>query len=187
MSTVGTLTGSASILSLIQGAIATNGANLIGYIEFDGVKGPSEETEHKNWSSVYDLQFGVTRPVATMTGSQRIERATLSDIAVVKEFDKSSPSLFQKSIEGHVFSKVDIHLVQNVGGKHATVFCKVHLEKVFVSNIASHVVSSQFGLVQMESVSLNYSKIKFEYLHFKADGSQEGWSPANWDVAKGTP
>ena len=159
----------------------------IGYIKFDGVDGSSEETKHKKWSAVYQITGGVTRPVASGSGRQTIEKATLSDFVVVKGFDASSPQLFQKSCQGEVFKKVQIEQVSNVGGQNADTVVKTTLENVYISNYSSSSQQSANGVLPIETLSLNYAKIEIEYTQVGVDGKVGGKSKGKWDIPAGKP
>ena len=159
----------------------------IGYIKFQGIDGSSEETMHKHWSAVYNISGGVARPVASGSGRQTIEKATLTDYVVVKGFDKASPQLFQKSCQGEVFKKVEIDQVSNVGGQHANTVVRIVLEDVYISNYSSHSQQSANGVLPIETLSLNYAKIEVEYTQVGVDGKIGGKSKGTWNVPQGKP
>ena len=159
----------------------------IGYIKFTGLHGSSEETNHKQWSAVYNISGGVKRPVASGSGRQTIEKATLTDMVVVKGFDAASPQLFEKCCKGEVFKEVDIEQVSNVGGNTANTVVKIKLEDVYISNYSSNSQQSPNGVLPIETLSLNFAKIEIEYTQVKVDGKIGGKSKGKWDVPAGKP
>jgi type VI secretion system secreted protein Hcp len=155
----------------------------IGYIQFDGIKGEAQDSGHKDWVKVLTVSQIITRPVASTAGSLRShERATVGDVVIVKEVDKSSPPLYEHACDGKHIAKVVIELTTSVGaGKDAT-FLKYTLENVIISSVSMNGSGGAGGHRPSESVSLNFQKIKWEYTPYDKAGKAQGNVPGGWDV-----
>jgi type VI secretion system secreted protein Hcp len=153
----------------------------IGYVQFDGIKGESQDSKHKDWVKVLAISERIERPVGGTAGSLRShERATVGDVVIIKEVDKSSPPLYEHACDGKHIPKVVIELTTSVGAGHDATFFKYTLENVIVSKVA---MKTDTGLTRAtEEVSLNFQKIKWEYTPYDKAGKAQGNVPAGWDV-----
>lgn len=156
------------------------------YMKFDGIDGESKDKDHDKWSDVLSFSKGIHKAGAGATGqSRRRGIATLEDIQVTKEVDKSSPKLSEAVLGGKVFPKVEIHNTTTYGeGAHVT-FYKIELKDVMVSS-QSFSASGGGNAVPVESFSLNYSEIKETYIEYDSKGSKKGNVEYSWKVEEGT-
>jgi type VI secretion system secreted protein Hcp len=160
---------------------------MAGYIQFDGIKGEAKDSEHKDWSEISSVNFGINRPVLAGASTQRAqEQAVLGDIMVVKELDKASTTLYQKICDGTSIKKVVIDLVTAVGAGKMSSYLKIELENVIVTSAGLSAHSSSAGM-NTEQLSLNFTKIKWTYTPYDDAGKPQGTVPASWDKAKNTP
>jgi type VI secretion system secreted protein Hcp len=154
----------------------------IGYIKLEGIDGSATDSAHKNWSKIFSMSQDVTRPPGGNAGAARNDRATLNDIVVTKEFDKSSPQLFQYSCDGKVIPKVEIHLTTSTGAGKEETYAAYTLEKVRVSNYHSSAAASGDATASTDVIALNFQKTKLEYTSIGQDGSAGGKAQGSWNV-----
>lgn len=160
---------------------------MAGYIKFDGIDGEAKDSGHKNWSEIKSVGFGISRQVLAGAGMQRgQEQAQLQDITVVKELDKSSPTLYQKICDGTSIKKVEINLVTSVGAGKMSSYLKIELENVIITSCSLNAQSSADGM-NTEHLALNFSKVKWTYTPYDEGGKPQGTVPASWDKVKNTP
>lgn len=72
-------------------------------------------------------------------------------------------------------------LIARKAGKDQQEYLKVTMEDLLVSSYQTG-GSGHGGLVPTDQISLNFSKIQFEYKERKADGSLGAATQAGWDV-----
>jgi type VI secretion system secreted protein Hcp len=155
------------------------------FIKFDGIDGECNDKDHKNWSDLLSLSWGLHKAGAGATGQTRRRGVvTVEDVIVTKELDKSSPKLSEAVCSGKVFPKVELHNTASYGDNRAT-FLKYELKNVIVS---SHNVSAAGGgdAVPTETASLNFEEIKQTYIEYDAKGSKKGNVEMTWKVEEGT-
>ena len=93
---------------------------------------------------------------ATQSGAQgSAKKATIHDISITKQIDKSSAKLFQACVSGKHFKKAQIVLSK---GKHTTTYT---LENVLISSAQAN--STKGSAQPTETLSLNYTKIEYKY------------------------
>jgi type VI secretion system secreted protein Hcp len=110
--------------------------------------------------------------------------ATVQDVSITKQMDKSSPKLAESGLSGKVFPKVEIHDTATYGDARGT-FLKYELKNVAVT---SHNVSASGSgnAIPTESLSLNFEEMKQTYTEFDQKGTKKGNVEMTWKVSEGT-
>jgi type VI secretion system secreted protein Hcp len=156
------------------------------FIKFDGVDGETNDKDHKQWSDLLSLSWGLHKAGAGATGQTRRRGvATVEDVTCMKEFDKSSPKLAESILNGKVFPKVEIHDTTTYGDAGRQTFLKYELKNVMVS---SYQTSAAGGgdAVPTDSFSLNFEEVKQTYIEYDAAGKKKGNVEFGWKVEEGS-
>ena len=156
------------------------------FIKFDGIDGEAKDKDHKGWSDILSLSWGLHRAGSGATGQTRRRGVvTVEDVVCTKEYDKSSPKLAEAVCSGKVFPKVEIHNTTTYGEGNRATFLKYELKNVLVS---SHNVSAAGAgdAVPTEAMSLNFEEVKQTYVEYGADGKKVGNVEMTWKVEEGT-
>ena len=104
------------------------------FIKFDGVDGEAKDKDHKQWSDLLSMSWGVHKAGGGATGQTRRRGvATVDDVNITKELDKSSPKLAEAVLTGKVFPKVEIHNTATYGEGRATLSLPINDNLVFLS------------------------------------------------------
>jgi type VI secretion system secreted protein Hcp len=155
------------------------------FIKFDGIDGEAKDKDHKAWSDLLSMSWGLHRAGAGQTGQTRRRGVvTVEDVVCTKEFDKSSPKLAESVCTGKVFPKVEIHDTTTYGEGNRATFLKYELKNVLVS---SHNVSAAGSgdAVPTESMSLNFEEVKQTYVEYDSGGKKKGNVEMTWKVEEG--
>jgi len=154
------------------------------FIKFDGVDGEAQDKDHKSWSSLLSMSWGLHKAGAGATGQTRRRGvATVEDVICTKEYDKASPKLSESVLSGKVFSKVELHNTTTYGDSRAT-FLKYELKNVLVT---THAISATGAgdAVPTETLSLNFEEVKETYVEYDSKGSKKGNVEMTWKVEEG--
>jgi len=138
------------------------------FLKLDGIEGESQDDRHKGEIHIvsYNLAAANSGSAGSNLGSG-VAKAKVQDITFTKVVDKSSPNLFISCCSSKPISTA-VFTVRRAGEKPQE-YLLITLTDVFVSSF-DHMASDTGGLPS-ESVSLNFSKIKFEYKPQLADGT----------------
>ena len=150
------------------------------FLKVDGVEGESADHKHKNEIQLESFSFGESQG-GTMAfgGGGGAGKVQMQDFHFVMKASKASPKLFLACAEGeHIKKGV---LVCRKAGKEQQEFLKVTMSDLLVSSYQTS-GSSHGDEVPTDQVSLNFSKIEFEYKDQKADGTLGGTTKAGYDV-----
>jgi len=154
-------------------------AEAVAYLKFDGVDGESTDKDHKDWIDIESFSQTITRESGDgSTGATRTRgAATMGDIVVVKELDKSSPKLAESILMGKVFPTVKFQLTSSAG-----TYFMYELKNVMVT---SYSISGDADQVPMEEFSLNFEEIKVTYTEMDSEGNKKGNIEYSWKVEEG--
>jgi type VI secretion system secreted protein Hcp len=145
------------------------------FIKIDGIDGESKDTAHKNEIEVLSWSWGMSNSGSAHTGGGAgAGKVSYSDLSIMKRIDKSSPLLMKACATGEHIPSV-VLTAKRVGPKGAD-YIRYTLEDVLCTSLQD---SGSGDTLPSESLSLNYTKIKFEY---RAEGEAR-WSEFSWDLA----
>ena len=105
-----------------------------------------------SWGSSNTASFGTTAGGSGGTVS-------LSDISIMKDYDKASPVLFQKICTGKTIDSGVITAVKSTGDTKPATFLTYTLTNIYVTS-QQHSASSE---IPMESLSLAFEQVAVEY------------------------
>ena len=149
------------------------------FLKIDGIKGESTDDKHKDEIEIESFSWGATQ-AGTMAfgGGAGAGKVQFTGFNFTTGLSKASPMLFLKCATGeHIKSAI---LSGRKAGGEQQDFLKITLSDVLVSSYQSGGSSS--SELPMEQISLNYSKIEFEYKQQKPDGSLDAAVRAGWDL-----
>jgi type VI secretion system secreted protein Hcp len=151
------------------------------FLKLEGIEGEAQDDKHKNEIEVQSFSWGVSNggTFATASGGGS-KHANFQDVHFTKYTDKASPKLFLASATGeHI--KSGLITFRKAGTKEGQVeYMKIKLSDLLVS---SYQLSDHAGAdLPQEQVSINFSKIEFEYKEQKQDGSLGGAVTAGYDL-----
>jgi type VI secretion system secreted protein Hcp len=150
------------------------------FLKIDGIDGESTDSKHKNEIDVLSWSWGETQS-GTMAGGGGggAGKVAMQDFHFVMKVNKASPKLLQACACGeHVKKAV---LICRKAGKDQQEYLKITLSDLIVSSYQTG-GSSGTDIVPTDQISLNYSKIEFEYKEQKADGTLGGAVKGGWNL-----
>jgi type VI secretion system secreted protein Hcp len=152
------------------------------YLELSGIKGESTADKDSNAIDVDSFAFGdeasMTRFGASGAGAGRVH---FDDLTIKKNIDSSSPQLFQDSASGQHIQKAVLIAVKD--GASAQEYLKITLSNVVVSSY--HVESQEpAGNGEVETITLDYQQINYQYESQSPDGSSSVPSTVGWNVSE---
>jgi type VI secretion system secreted protein Hcp len=147
------------------------------FLKIDGVDGESQDQKHKGEIQVESWSWGVSQTGTSAHGSGLgAGRATFQDFSIMKHVDKASPHLMLKCATGEHIKKAV--MIARKAGKDQMEYLKITFQDLLVPSY--HTTGS--GDIPQESVSLNFSKVEYEYKEQKADGSLGGAVTKSYDL-----
>jgi type VI secretion system secreted protein Hcp len=138
------------------------------FLKLTDIPGESTNFDHKDEIDVFSYAFGMSNATTVTGGGTGVAKPAFKDISLTKRVDKSSPLLMLNCAKGQHIPEAVLTLTRSGSDKPSN-FMVITLTDVLVSSIASS--GAEGGDVPVESISLNYGKIKVDYYQQKPDGS----------------
>jgi type VI secretion system secreted protein Hcp len=151
------------------------------FIKLEGVKGEAKDSKHKDEIDVLAWSWGISQSGTFHAGGGGgAGKANFQDISFTKYVDSASANLMLFCANGHHVKEADL-VVRKAGDKPLE-YIKIHLEPVLVTSISTGGSGGEDRLT--ENVTLNFGKVKVEYIGQKPDGSGEPAKTFLWDIVK---
>ncbi len=150
------------------------------FLKIPGIPGSSTDRQHPNEIEVQSIQYGLNNTgTASFGGGGSAGKATFQDINFTKKIDKSSPVLLRNCLTGTHFPSAVI-TTRKAGNAPIDLF-KVTLTDVMVSSWSM----TSGGDLPMESISLNFARVEWEYFIQGLDGTVKSTAKGGFDVKAG--
>ncbi len=144
----------------------------------NGIKGESTQIGFEDHIAASSLQWGVGRAVGAFTsGIRETSRPNFSELSFSKTVDISTNDILVGMAKGKSLATVMISFVRD-NGEDGFTYLTYELSDVFISGYS---VASG-GETPMETVSLNYAKIKAVYKKLASDHSDAGENEFEYDL-----
>ncbi len=149
------------------------------FIKFDGIKGESKDSKHKDEVDVLAWSWGASQSGSFHTaGGGGSGKVSVQDLSFTKYVDKSSTNLFLKCCDGkHIPNAV---LTVRKAGESPVEYLKITMEPVLVTSYSTGGSGGEERIT--ENITLNFAKVKVEYTEQLADGAAGGSMETIWNV-----
>ncbi len=151
--------------------------NIDTHMKITDVPGESTHKDHKDEIEVLSWSWGVSNASTIAGGGSGRGKAQGNDFNFMHRYDKASPVLAKKSIGGVHFPEVT--LTARKAGDGQKDFLKVTMKEVFITSVQPS--SGGDGSI-MESVSMSYADIGFEYKPQDDKGALGGPVKFGWNL-----
>jgi len=138
------------------------------FLKLEGIDGESQDSKHKGEIDLESWSWGETNHGGHAAGGGGGSgKVSMQDFHFVMKTNKASPKLFAHCAHGgHIKAAI---LTCRKAGKEQQEYLKITMSDLLVASF--HTGGSQGSIVPTEQISLNFSKIEFEYKEQKADGT----------------
>jgi type VI secretion system secreted protein Hcp len=150
------------------------------FLELDGVKGESVDKAHKDKIDLLSWQWGLSNTGTFHHGSGGgAGKASFQDISVTKYIDAASPNIMLFCANGKHFAKGKI-IVRKAGEKPLE-YLTISFEKALVT---AYSTGGSGGAERItENITLNFAKVKVEYITQSEKGGKGTPHAFGWDIS----
>ncbi len=152
------------------------------FLKIDGIEGESLDSKHGKEIDLESWSWGESQSgTHAGGGGGGAGKVSMQDFHFVMKVNKASPKLLLACANGeHIKSAI---LTCRKAGKEQQEFLKITLSDLLVSSFQTG-GSGGGDIIPTDQISLNYSKIEYEYKAQKPDGTLDGAVKAGWDLKK---
>ena len=152
------------------------------FLKLAGIEGESRDVRHKGEIDVLSWSWGLSETHAPQTGGGAgAGKPHFEDLSIRKLVDLASPLLLAATAKGNHIS--DAILTVRRAGPGAQEFLVISMKDVLVTSVS--IEGPKEDDRPMESITLNFGRIDFDYTSFKADGTKDKEESFKWDIAAG--
>jgi type VI secretion system secreted protein Hcp len=151
------------------------------FLKLDDIKGESADQKHVDHIDVLSWTWGASQTATFQSGSGGgTAKVTVGDLVVTKYIDRSTPALLGLCFTGKPI-KSAVLTMRKAGGEQVE-YLRVTMEDAVVASIKSNSTPGQERLT--EDLSLNFARVKFDYIPQKSDGAPDAAVKFGYDIAK---
>ena len=154
------------------------------FIKIDGIKGESTDDKHKDEIDVLAWSWGMSQSGTThLGGGAGTGKVSFKNLTITKRTDMASPSLMLACSNGKHIKEATL-TVRKPAEKPAEIV-RLKLSDILVASLDDCTCGGETFIT--EQVTLNFSKVQFEYFRQKPDGSLVPVTPFKWDISANKP
>jgi type VI secretion system secreted protein Hcp len=149
------------------------------FLKIDGIEGESTDSKHKNEIDVQSWSWGETNGGdAAHRGGMGSGKCVPQDFHFVMQVNKSTPKLMKACATGEHIKEATL-TCRKAGGEQLE-YLKVKLSDFIVSSYQTG-GTNHSSVIPVDQISLNFSKIEFEYKEQDDKGKGKGSVKAGYD------
>jgi type VI secretion system secreted protein Hcp len=150
------------------------------FLKVDGVPGESMDHKHKDEIDLLSFSWGETQTGTHATGGGGgAGKVSMQDFHFVMKTNKASPKLLLACATGDHIKKAI--LTCRKAGKEQQEFLKYTFHDLLVSSYQTG-GSSSGDEIPLDQISLNYTKVEYEYREQNPDGTLKGPVKVGYDL-----
>jgi type VI secretion system secreted protein Hcp len=149
------------------------------FLKIDGIPGESTDSKHKDEIDVLSWSWGETNTGShSGGGGGGAGKVSMNDFHFVMKVNKASPKLLLTCANGaHIKSA---NLTCRKAGREQQEYLKVTFSDLLISSFQTG--GSAGDVIPVDQISLNFSKIEYEYYPQKEDGTLGSKVPVHYDL-----
>ncbi len=150
------------------------------FLKIQGIEGESMDAKHKGEIDLLSFSWGESQTgTHAAGGGGGAGKVSMQDFHFVMKSNKASPKLLLACATGEHIPKAV--LVCRKAGKEQQEFMKFTFSDMLVSSYQTG-GSSTGDEIPLDQISLNYSKVEYEYREQAQDGTLKGPIKAGYDL-----
>jgi len=144
-------------------------------------KGESRDKSHAGQIDILAWSWGMSNSgTAHLGGGAGAGKVNIQDVSVTKYVDKASPDLMLACCNGTHYTKATL-VVRKAGGTPLE-YITITMEEVLITAVSTGGSGGEDRLT--ENVTLNFAKVKLQYVEQKPDGTAGDKPEMTYNIAE---
>ncbi len=142
------------------------------FLRLGNIEGESTDNGHKDWINLLSVNQTAYKPGGGATGqSRRRGGAVVEDMRLTMEYDKASPKLQEKCLQGEIIPKLEIELYRaDASGRAPEPYLKIVMTDIIITSYSA--TSTADGPDTPSAISISVSFSTMTQTHVSADGEE---------------
>ncbi len=157
------------------------------FMSYEGIKGESSDSNHKDWMDIdswgWDVEREITAKSSTQ-GDRESSNAVMSALRITKKMDSASNKLFLEACCGKG-KTVIIHLTKTGSGSGSDVYMEYTLKNALISNYTVGGLTIDKDR-PTEIITISFTAIESRYTSYKDDGTAASPDAVGFDTTTNT-
>lgn len=150
------------------------------FLRIGTLKGEAKDSKHKEKIDILAWSWGMSNSgSAHVGGGAGAGKVNVQDISVTKYVDKCTPPLLLACCKGTHYD--DAELIVRKAGDNPVEYIKITMTEVLITAVSTGGSGGEDRLT--ENVTLNFAKVKFDYVPQDDKGKAGTAIPMSWDIA----
>ena len=150
------------------------------FLKIDGIPGESQDSKHKDEIEIQSWSWGETNSgTHAAGGGGGAGKVSMQDFHFVMNANKASAKLLLACASGEHVKKAI--LTCRKAGKEQQEYLKITMSDLLISSYQTG-GANHGEIIPQDQISLNFSKLEFEYKPQQPDGTLGAVVRAGWDV-----
>jgi type VI secretion system secreted protein Hcp len=152
------------------------------FLKIEPVKGESVDKKHKGEIDVLAWSWGMSNSGTTHSGGGGgAGKVNVQDLSITKWLDKGSTDLQQACCKGQHFDTATL-VVRKSGGDTPIEYLTITMSEVMVTAVSTGGSGGEDRLT--ENVTLNFAKVKVDYIEQTEKGGEGAKPTYTWNIAE---
>jgi type VI secretion system secreted protein Hcp len=153
------------------------------FLKIPGAEGESTDEGHQNEIELLSWSWGETNGASHESGTTGggAGKAHMQDLTIVMRANKATPKLMQYCADGKHITE-EVLLTCRRAGETPQDYFVIKMKPLYITSYQTG--GSSGDVVPVDTLSLNFGAIKFEYKPQKEDGSLDAAVEGAWDQQK---
>lgn len=150
------------------------------FLKIDGIEGESTDSKHKNEIDILRWSWGESNSGSSAYGGGGgAGKVSMQDFNFDMRVNKASPKLLLACANGEHIKEAT--LTCRKAGKDQQEYLKIKFSELLVTGFQTG-GSPGDEVIPQDTISINFSKIEYEYYPQKEDGTLGSKIPVHWSV-----
>ena len=171
---------SACLLAVLGLATAHAHAATDMFLELDGIKGESQDEQHKDAIDVRSWSWGASRGAADKKSASPSEPVSIQNLAFTHSIDSASPKLLERLLTGDSIASGKLTLRRS--GENPFEYLELCMKGIDVTSFSTGGSGQEDRIT--ESVTLHFNQFRYEYTPQNEEGQPVTPIFTAWDAVK---
>lgn len=154
------------------------------FLKIKGIQGESKDAKHTNEIDIHSFSWGASQPGSFAHGSGGTGgKVSMSDLSFTMASCKATTQLMAACASGKHIDEAIVYCRKSTGDGGQQEYMTWTFSPIIISSY--HTGGSSGAEVPIDSVSINYGKVKVEYkMQVDDKGNLQAGTPFGWDLEK---